>query len=429
MVQTTSSSAGLVWDGPLRPNGQIVEYQLWVIGLFEAASVAGMPKVAASVLLAEANRQPLATTTALPSTAAATRLLTTLPQATASGPERTGPIVNLLSPNITQGDALRNSNGSVSFDGATSLRLTDQGPLLGSFFTLYFEVLQTSASGYIFAKASRTGVHTFSVFPVATAAQLFLLYKYGSNQAGQIVFGDVNLRDGKLHRVMLSVRNATVELRVDDKPVQSKLLAGPILDCGAAATDCIVDLGQKPSLSGAHARWAGTLAQAALFPRVALSTYPDVGLFPADGLAAETSTSAPATTSAPQQTASSPANTMTSPTALPVQVLPAAPDLASADAVLVFNGTLREATVVGLRPFSAFLALVRAVNSVGSALSLSSSGRTQQALASDLPAPTATDRTAVSFVVRWLPPAQLNGVFAAYRVGVGLSSQACRPRR
>ena len=80
------------------------------------------------------------------------------------------------------------------------------------------------------------------------------------------------LDDGAAHNILIAVSGLLVSLSVDGIPVSSAWLSELVTDCGAAKLPtCVLELGQKPSVTGGTLRLAVTYALARVYPRHAIT--------------------------------------------------------------------------------------------------------------------------------------------------------------
>ena len=177
------------------------------------------------------------------------------------------------------GTVPRDSSGLLVTDGLSNgVRLTAHSFWLEPNFTLAVTArIAPGDSGYLVAKTDGSGRHRYLALYVSAARSRLTMY-YGSPVLGRLAanFNAGPLFDGRMHHLLLSVRQLNATVRVDDRVVGSVALLAHVQDCGAAdAQTCVLNLGQRASGtgSGAH-RLAVTWAQARLYPQHTLDVSP-----------------------------------------------------------------------------------------------------------------------------------------------------------
>eukprot|EP00045_Choanoeca_perplexa_P018125 m.279018 g.279018 ORF g.279018 m.279018 type:complete len:4572 (-) comp17723_c0_seq1:48-13763(-) len=374
-VTTTASNISLNWTLPEQPNGLAISYQVWVLGSFLPTVYTDAPRVPASTLFASISTGG---STSLPATTAA--------------PAFEGPRVNLLSPLVSQG-AAASADGTVLLNGSNFLTVTQPGPTRGDNFSLYFDLIQNSSTGFLFAQSDAAGVLSLGVFSVAPASTLFIIYSGNGFNESQIAFTGVNLNDGSRHWLLLSFTDSDVTLRLDERAPQTKTLQGAVVDCWGNSSNCISHVGQRASAVGSNSRLTGTLFAALWFPQAGLTRYPSL-----DDSSTIGTTSIPSAGSTAQPPANFP---------LPLNF--------NGQAVLTVSTAELSAVVSGLRPYSNFAVLLQANNSAGTADADIVQGTTDAALPSVSQLPIVQQRSATSVTIGYTFPDGINGVLVGYQ--------------
>lgn len=121
-------------------------------------------------------------------------------------------------------------------------------------FSVYFSVsIQNRTSGYLLAKSNMDGsVRYFSVYMMSRNTGDFVRVYYtpqNANAHTSVTFAGVSFADGESHKVMLSVSNTIIKLKIDQQTVIQSL-EGPIQDCGFPQSDCVMNMGVRASAPG-----------------------------------------------------------------------------------------------------------------------------------------------------------------------------------
>jgi hypothetical protein len=354
---------------------------VWVLGSFQPASYADLSRVPVSTLFSSL---PLAPTAG-----------TSIPQTTSVAPVVEGPRVNWLNPAVSQG-ARPELDGAVILNGSNFLTVTQAGPARESNFSMYFDLVQNSSTGFLYAQSDSAGVLSLAVFSVAPTSTLFIIYSGATFNESQVAFAGVNLNDGRRHQLLLSFTPSSVSLRLDARAPQTKPLQGAVVDCGVVSASCIRHVGQRVSAVGSNSRLSGTLFTALWFPQASLAQYPSSSQTTSTG---SFSSVLPSTTVSPNS---------------PTTNLPRPLNL-SGSAVLVYNDTGLTTLIYGLQPYSDFAILLRAINSAGAVDADVLLGSTDATLPSVVMLPIVRQRSATSASIDFGLPDAINGALVGYQ--------------
>ncbi len=179
-------------------------------------------------------------------------------------------VLDMLSPEVHNNALLPNSIGEYVLDGQSSLAMrTFRG--VSTQFSLLFVLKQSpDNSGYLVSKSTQSGSRFYSLYASALSRAVFFYYRIGGSSVQRRVVFPIALNDGISHTVLLSVRGREATFRVDGNTVSTQTLDGLVDDCGSPSQDCVLDLGQRSSISGGSFFFKGTVSDARLFYTVAL---------------------------------------------------------------------------------------------------------------------------------------------------------------
>eukprot|EP00040_Diaphanoeca_grandis_P025721 m.142926 g.142926 ORF g.142926 m.142926 type:complete len:2982 (-) comp30282_c1_seq1:243-9188(-) len=167
---------------------------------------------------------------------------------------------------VLHGGAVALGDGSYSFDGSGYVELTQFPESVGGEWSVGMWVQQTAGtSGYLFAKTDSSGARRFYSLYSSGVSNKVSMYYRAAGQRLQSVF-NVDLSDGRLHRVVLSVKQTIATLQVDsDVTLSINLAATPVEDCGARGAGCFFSIGQRMSPSGGAYQFTGKIFLSAPF--------------------------------------------------------------------------------------------------------------------------------------------------------------------
>jgi len=161
--------------------------------------------------------------------------------------------------------------------GTSGLRVNTHDYIAGSSFSVAMSVRQLpGSSGYLFAKATASGSRFYSLYAGSDNTVRFYYRIKGSGATRRRTFKfNIGPSPLALYRVLLSVKDTGVSLFIDDVQIGSTVdMGGVIDDCGFASSNCILNIGERPSPSGGLFRWAGIVYDARFINNEALSLYP-----------------------------------------------------------------------------------------------------------------------------------------------------------
>jgi len=359
---------GAVWTSPAVANGIITHYDLWVSGPLNTPGAISTERTVDLVLETSA-----ASTTALPRT--------TVSAAATSASETVR--FDLLA--VHNNDAaVPYVSGAYVFNGSAGLEIFNY-PTASASFSVAIQFLgQTGRSGYLFAKSDAAGSRFYSLYMTASTRQVYLFYRVVGDSSVRFLRFSVWLNDGGQHTVMLSINGTAASLLVDTSFSETQELAGLVDDCGVRTADCIMFIGQRPSISGGVSRFYGRVSAALFYPRDALTIYPSFS-----------------------QRLSTP--TTPSPTARLVATTE--PAALTATFTRVFSGNRTVVLVNGTVPFTQYTVFVDAHNSAGFTSSPAAFVTTVPSVPEVLAIPQA-DITGGLLTVIWTLPLRPNGIIS-----------------
>lgn len=137
----------------------------------------------------------------------------------------------------------------------------------------------------------------------------------GSTTRRRVSF-NAPVRDGREHLIILSATGNTATLRIDDLAPQSQALVGEVVDCGRAAANCVLMVGQRANGANQRLGITGTVSLARLYPSsLVTSLTPSATSAPPTSVGGSTTTSDSRSTTTPPQTTAPPSTTSTTTTA------------------------------------------------------------------------------------------------------------------
>jgi hypothetical protein len=179
-------------------------------------------------------------------------------------------VLNLLSPEAHDNALLPNALGEYVFEGQKALAMRTFRGVTTQFSLLFVLKQSPDNSGYLISKSTLAGSRFYSLYASALSRAVFLYYRIAGSAVQRRVVFPVALNDGIAHTVLLSVRGREATFRVDGRTISTQTLDGLIDDCGVSSQDCILDLGQRSSLSGKSFFFKGAISDARIFYTVAL---------------------------------------------------------------------------------------------------------------------------------------------------------------
>lgn len=183
-----------------------------------------------------------------------------------------------------EGSVAADKNGLYTFSGeGGGLKIKSHPAALGPEWTITMTVNQKAGSnGYIFAKTNKDGKTRFYAL-YSHPEHLTLYYTSKSNRKGARVRFSQSISDGKEHQVTVGVQGNSVRLKIDNQDSERKKIAGPVLDCGAAAEDCVFLIGQRRDANGKGTfNFLGSLGSLAILSNKVLIDHPQVRVKTAD---------------------------------------------------------------------------------------------------------------------------------------------------
>ena len=240
--QTEGTTLSVSWDPPTSPNGN-VSYELWMQGEFDSNEYPDRAALVAST--AALNRTDLLDTE---------NHASTLP--------------------------ISDSN-VVTFDGASSTLVLQHDASVGQNFTIASEFIQSADSSggeFLFEKTDQLGRIFYCLFIQSNGRPYFYYRAVGSPSVRTVRFTETLTR-GERYQVMLTVTGTVARLLVNGQSRSPMRLAGLVDDCGAASSECIVQLGSRPVNTllsrPASSFFAGSIFSLMLFTAEALTEFPN----------------------------------------------------------------------------------------------------------------------------------------------------------
>ena len=127
---------------------------------------------------------------------------------------------------------------------------------------------------------THTHIHTHSHTPTLThthslSLSLSLSRPLSSLCCCSVVHFPVDLADGKVHLLLLSVSAPSARLVVDGELIATRDVGVDTLsDCSPAGINCLLYIGQRSSVAGGAFRFSGQIFLADLYPTEALAGFP-----------------------------------------------------------------------------------------------------------------------------------------------------------
>lgn len=193
--------------------------------------------------------------------------------------------ISLLNSSITE-SALSSdpvslgTDEAVRLDGNAALKLTEHParPLSSGWCVSMAARQEAGTFGYIFAKTNAAGSRRYySLYSNAISKTLYFFYRDSEMSSGssrRVTISNVNLGDGKTHRITLCITGRVLESLIDDQNSIS-LLSGTassdanyqLDDCGAPSSDCEFHIGRRSSSTGTGFPFKGDIYQVNMYPQ------------------------------------------------------------------------------------------------------------------------------------------------------------------
>jgi hypothetical protein len=176
----------------------------------------------------------------------------------------------MLSPAVHNGAVPSQPDGSICFDGGAGLTYTST-PVLQSNWTIAvaLSIPPTSPDAYILAKSTSAGSRYNSLFVAVDEIRFY--FRRTGDTTQYVLRWFAAVRDGAVHRLLVRAVGTQVELVVDGVSAGLAIMPGPLDDCGALTTDCLLVSGKRlPD----RFFLAGCVTVLSIFPQTALAAFP-----------------------------------------------------------------------------------------------------------------------------------------------------------
>ena len=185
-------------------------------------------------------------------------LLDSVPLPTITPAPTAGP-ANMLADVVDAPGISHLGDGSVRFDGTSSVSLDRFPEPLGNIWSLRAWVKQTvGTSGYIFAKTDASGAARHLAL-YSSVRRGLIFYYTALGRTYRTVFNAVVVGDGLMHQIMLLARARRLVLVVDTTVYEGTMVATPSDDCSEPSSECFFHIGQRMSASGGAHRYSGVI--------------------------------------------------------------------------------------------------------------------------------------------------------------------------